>query len=142
MTRVRRFALRLTVPLFIAGLFAAAVPLPAAAGQVASCTLDPTLIIHGSVSVEQLTVGYCDTNVPVITIQTCLNYQIFLWSGDQYCTPASAENWYYAEVDVYNHPAHQKTYRIHAKMQITPPPGVGCLPSCTVEDWTNGQYYP
>ena len=81
--------------------------------------------------------------MPVITLQSCLNYQIFLWvwSGDQFCRADSGENTNFAYVYAVDFPQHGRTYRIHAKAQIVPPAGVLCDSNCTSETWTNGIYY-
>ena len=93
--------------------------------------------------VTQNTSFSCTIDVPVITLQSCLNYRIFLWiwSGDQYCRADSGENSNFSYVYAVDFPAHGRSYRIHAKAQIVPPALVRCDSSCTSEVWTNGIYY-
>jgi hypothetical protein len=93
--------------------------------------------------VTQNTSFNCTVDVPVLTLQSCLNYQIFLWiwSGDQYCRAVSEENNNFGYVYAIDYPAHGRTYRIHARAQIVPPAGVRCHANCTSESWTSGISY-
>lgn len=143
LSSVRRVAVSIIVSCSVAAAVALAHPAPAAAMTIGQCgSLHAYIGVSGQ-DVIQNTSFNCTIDVPVITLQSCLNYQIFLWiwSGDQYCRADSDENRNFAYVYAIDYPPHGRTYRIHARAQIVPPAGVRCDAYCTTETWTNGVHY-